>query len=109
LGNDVDELSFVVKYVNAYGIYPHFSIGYIRKGEGSIDLSYEEEGGPINPPFPSGVIEKTLEIRLGVDYKFRRNFHLGAEIGRMLRDNVDHITGNDTEDTVFDVSLWVIL
>ena len=109
LGNDVDELSFAVKYVNAYGIYPSLSLAYTRKGEGSIFLPYDEEGGPLNPPFPSGVVEKTLEIKLGIDYKFRRNFHLGAEIGQMLRDNVDHITGNDTEDTVFGVSLWLIL
>ncbi|MDH4211861.1 MAG: hypothetical protein OEV79_10500 [candidate division WOR-3 bacterium] len=109
LGNDVDELSLALKYVNAYGIFPHLSIDYIRKGEGSIYIPYEDEGGTINPAFPSGVVEKTLEIKLGIDYKFRRNLHLGMEIGRLQRDNADHITGNDTEDTVFDISLWVIL
>ena len=109
LGNDVDELSLVLKYLNPYGLYPHLSIDYIRKGEGSIFVAYEDEGGSTNPAFPSGVVEKTIEIKLGIDYKFRRNFHIGAEVGRLLRDNVDHITGNDMDDTVFDVSLWAIL
>ena len=109
LGNDVDELSFNVKYLNAYGIFPHLSIDYIRKGEGSIFIPFEDEGGSINPPFPSGVVEKTLEIKLGVDYRFRRNLHLDMEIGRVQRDNVDHITGNDADNTIFDASLWIIL
>ena len=109
LGNDVDELSFNVKYLNAYGIFPHLSIDYIRKGEGSIFIPFEDEGGSINPPFPSGVVEKTLEIKFGVDYRFRRNLHLDMEIGRVQRDNVDHITGNDADNTIFDASLWIIL
>ncbi len=109
LGNDVDELSFVLKYVNAYGIFPYLSIDYIRKGEGSIFVPFEDEVGAINPPFPSGVVEKTLKMKFGIDCKFRRNFHLSAEVGRLQRDNVDHITGNDMDDTIFDLSLWVVL
>jgi hypothetical protein len=109
LGNDADEISFLLKYVNAHGIFPYFSINYKRKGEGSIFIPFEDEGGSINPPFPSGVVEKTLEIKLGIDYRFRRNLYLGIEIGQARRDNIDHIAGNDADDNVFDVSLWVIL
>jgi hypothetical protein len=109
LGNDVDEFSFALKYVNAYGIFPHLSFNYSRKGEGSIYVPFEDEGGSINPPFPSGIVEKTLRVKLGVDYSFRRNLHIAVTIGRQYKDNADHITGNEIDNTIFDVALFMIM
>jgi hypothetical protein len=109
LGNDVDELSVSLEYVNPLGLFPHASLDYTRKGEGSIYIPFEEEGGPVNPPFPSGVIEKRLELRFGADYLLRRNFHLRIDIGRQYRYNADHMTGIDTDDLVLDFSCWAIL
>lgn len=109
LGNDVDAFSLVLKYVNAYGIFPRLTFDYIRKGEGSIYVPFEDEGGTINPPFPSGVVEKTIRLELGVDYRFRRNIHMAVTIGRQYKDNADHITGNEIDNTIFDVSLCMIM
>jgi hypothetical protein len=109
LGNDVDELSFSVKFMNAYGILPHLFVNYIRKGEGSIFLSYEEEGGTWNPPFPSGIVEKQFEIRAGIDYTLKVNMYISTSIGRRSWTNYGHVSGDDRDETVFDASLWIVL
>ncbi len=109
LGNDVDELSFSLKYVNRSGIFPHASLDLVRKGEGSIYVPYEEEGGPIDPPFPSGVVERTLELRFGADYAFRNVVHLRIDLGRRSVTNAGHVDGNDTDNFIIDLSCWAIL
>jgi len=109
LGNDVDELAFTLKYVNRFGLFPRVSVDYIRKGEGSIYVSYREEGGPTNPPFPSGTVDKTLSMKLGFDYDFLRKSYFTVEVGKIYRYNADHIPGNDTDDFVVDLGFWAIL
>ncbi len=109
LGNDVDKLSLSVKFMNRYGLYPYITMDYIRKGEGSIYLPYEEEGGPLNPPFPSGTVEKQFEVKLGLNYTFKYNFYLKADIGKRYWTNFDHIQGNDRDETLFNISFWAIM
>jgi hypothetical protein len=109
LGNDVDRLSITFKYVNRFGLFPHASVDYTRQGEGSIYIPFEEEGGSINPPFPSGVVERTLEFRFGAAYSLRRNFHFRIDIGRQYHHNVDHTPGNDVDGIILDLSCWAIL
>jgi hypothetical protein len=109
LGNDVDQLTLTVKYVEWYGMSPRVSIDYVRKGEGSIYLPYELEGGPINPSFPSGEVEKTFETKVGIDYNLIRNFYLMVDIGRMHRSNEEHISDNDSDHFVFNLGIWAIL
>lgn len=109
LGNDVDELSFSLRYENKYGVRPRLAIDYIRKGEGSIYVPYEEEGGPVNPPFPSGIVEKIFEIKCGVDYTFKKRFYIKSDVGKVYRYNEGHISGNDHDEWFFDAGLWLIL
>ncbi len=108
-GNDVDRLSLSLKYINRLGIFPRVSLHYTRQGEGSIHIPYEDEGGSINPPFPSGTVERKLELRFGVDYTFRRYLHLKMDIGQQHLYNADHIAGNDMDDFILDLSCWLIL
>jgi hypothetical protein len=109
LGNDVDKLSFSLRYENRYGVRPRLEIDYIRKGEGSIYLPYEVEGGPINPPFPSGIVERTFDIKCGIDYIFKKRFFAKGNVGREYIYSESHISDNDREEWVFDVGLWLIL
>jgi hypothetical protein len=109
LGNDVDKLSFSLRYENKYGVRPRLEINFIRKGEGSIYLPYEVEGGPINPSFPSGIVETTFEIRCGIDYTLKKRFNVRGSLGRMYKYNADHIPDYDREEWVFDAGLWLIL
>lgn len=109
LGNDVDQLSCSVKFMNRFGLYPKLGIEYARKGQGSIFLPYEQEGGTWKPPFPSGIVEKKLQIDFGFDYTLRYNFYLKVKAGQRFWRNHGHLPGNDLNDTTFDLSLWAIL
>jgi hypothetical protein len=108
LGNDVDQTRLSIRYLNALPLSPVVTFEYSRKGEGSIYLPYEEEGGDWNPPFPSGIVQHTLDIRLGMDYAFRNNLYLHADIGRKRIQNAVHVQGADTTETVFSTSLWIV-
>jgi len=108
LGNDVDRLSLSVKYMNTYGLYPSLSINHTRKGEGDVFLPYEKEFGPLNPPFPSGIVEKKLEIVFGLDYLFRYNFGIDAHVGRRYLRNFNHTANNNKDETFFTIRLWAI-
>ncbi len=109
LGNDVDKLSFSVKYMNTHGLYPSFSIHYTRKGEGDIFLPYEKEFGPLNPPFPSGIVERKFEIVFGLDYLLSYNFGIDTHVGRRYWRNFNHTARNDREEVFFTMSLWGVL
>lgn len=109
LGNDVDQLSCSVKFMNQFGLYPKLEIEYVRKGQGSIFLPYEQEGGTWTPSFPSGIVEKKLQIDFGFDYTLRCNFYLKVKAGQRFWRNHGHLSGNDLNDTTFDLSLWAIL
>ncbi|KPK63875.1 hypothetical protein AMJ83_05355 [candidate division WOR_3 bacterium SM23_42] len=109
LGNDVDQVSFSLRYENKYGVRPHLTIDYSRKGEGSVYVPYEDEGGSINPPFPSGVVERTLQIKCGIDYTYKTRFHIKSNIGQLYKYNEGHNTNNDRDELLFSMGLWVIL
>jgi hypothetical protein len=109
LGNDVDELSMEIKLLSQYNLVPHARVGWLRKGEGSIHLPYEEEGGSINPPFPSGVVDKTVTLGIGASYNLLRNFYFTIDISKSYRYNEDHVNGNDTDDVIIDLAFWTLL
>lgn len=108
LGNDVDQTRISISYTNVIPVNPMIDITYIRKGEGSIFLPYEEESGNWNPPFPSGVVEHTLDMRLGIYYAIKNNIHIYADIGQVRYQNYGHVTGDDRNDLVFSTSLWIV-
>jgi hypothetical protein len=108
LGNDVDQTCISITYLNALPLNPQITLGYARKGEGSIFLPYEEEGGDWNPPFPSGVVQHTLDLRIGLDYAFKNNLYLHADIGQVRVQNAEHVASADRTDTVFSTSLWIV-
>lgn len=109
LGNDVDELRASITFFNVYDVHPYLTFSHVRKGEGSIFVPYEDEGGPTNPPFPSGIVEKKLEFSVGVKYTFRNLLHCAGDIGRRNIDNYRHVDGDNRDDTFFSIGLWTIL
>ena len=109
LGNDVDELTLEIKFLNSYGIFPHARVNWLRKGEGSIFLPYDVEGGSTNPPFPSGVVDKTLTLKIGAQYALMRNFYFMIDVGKSYRYNQNHIAGNDTDDFLVNLGFWALL
>lgn len=109
LGNDVDQLSGSITYVNTSPVWPHIRFIYTRKGEGSIYLPYEDEGGDWTPPFPSGVVEKTLEMAVGARVMVHRRFVFRGEVGRNSWTNYQHTAGENDDETFFTLTLWAML
>jgi hypothetical protein len=109
LGNDADELRASITYFSLYDIHPFISVSHIRKGEGSIFLPYEEEGGTVHPPFPSGVVEKRIEFSAGVNYAVLQHLHARGAVGMRRIDNYEHTAGDNKSDTFVEVGVWGIL
>ncbi|UCG92804.1 MAG: hypothetical protein JSV97_03595 [candidate division WOR-3 bacterium] len=109
LGNDVDQLNFSCVFMNEYGLYPRFTLQYTRKGEGSISVPYEQEGGSWTPPFPSGIVEKKLDITLGLQCVLRYKFYIGIDVGQRYWKNYDHISGDDRDEMLFTISMKMII
>ncbi len=109
LGNDVDQRSFSLKFMNRFGIFPAVVLDYSRQGEGLIFLPYEQEGGDWAPPFPSGIVEKKLDIKLTIDYTLQVRYYLTVGLGRRYWSNYNHVTGDDRDETLVNLTLWAIL
>jgi hypothetical protein len=54
---------------------------YLRHGEGTLDLPWEEEGGDPRPPFPSGKVETTNGLFADVSLRPAWWFYVKAGIG----------------------------
>lgn len=103
IGPDADLTGLYVKYI--YGTLLNINAGALlcRQGEGSMSVSYEEEGGDINPDFPSGVVINTWKYYLDFEITFGR--HLGLNINTDFRyiQNAGHISG--TTDNIFNINI----
>ncbi len=70
-----------------------------RLGEGN-DLRPYEPGEPIDPPFPSGVIQRTLGWSVNVRWELPRNSWLEGFYGRAKVSNITHDPDyNETTDS----------
>jgi hypothetical protein len=65
-----------------------------RRGEGN-DYRAFQTGDDINLPFPSGVVEQTAGVGLGVEWELPRNSRIGGNVVQARVRNVDHQSGVD--------------
>lgn len=105
LGNDADQLTFTGNAFTSGGIIPELIVSYTRRGEGSIFVPYEEELGDPNPPFPSGVVEKTLLGRAGARWPVKGHYHLAFHAGWQSVQNENHLQGRSVSQPVFDLNI----
>lgn len=105
LGNDADQLTFTGNVFTSGGIIPELMVSYTRRGEGSIFIPYEEELGDPNPPFPSGVVEKTLLARAGARWQVNGHYHLALHAGWQSVQNENHLQGQSDSQLVFDLKI----
>lgn len=108
LGNDCDRLSGTVSFIHWTGITPSVTVNYARQGEGSIYLPYEIEGGDWDPPFPSGVVERTMNFTLSAEYSVQGIVFVKIGAGKEFTKDQDHVPGNDTDDVTLNASLWLV-
>jgi len=108
LGNDADQWTLNCRFATAIGLYPSLKVEYIRQGEGTIFLPYETELGDPNPPFPSGIVQKTLNIVPGLSYRLKRNFYLQVESGPTIIRNQNHVRGQDQTQLMLNAGGWIV-
>jgi hypothetical protein len=108
LGNDADRWSLDLKLLTALGLNPGIKIEYVRQGEGEIFLPYETELGDPNPPFPSGVVQKTLTLKLNLSYQLKNNIYLQLEGGEGIIKNLDHQSGRGENRFLFNAGGWLV-
>lgn len=108
LGNDADRLALDLRLITGIGLYPELRISYTRRGVGSIYLPYEVELGDPNPPFPSGVVEKTLETICVLRYQLQDHYRLTAAAGWSRMDNEGHVNGRSADHLTASIGVWAM-
>lgn len=108
LGNDADRWLIDCRFITALGLYPGLKMEYIRQGEGTIFLPYETEQGDPNPPFPSGIVQTTINILPGISYRLMRNYYLQAEGGPQIIRNEGHASGRDLTRFTLSAAVWMV-
>jgi len=109
LGNDVDQLTCNLRFLNKTKLFPKIRFEFTRKGEGSLYLPYEVERGPAYPEFPSGFVEKRISILPGIEFYFSPRIYLSLEAGKKYIYNAEHIPDLDKDENMFNLFLWFLL
>jgi len=118
LGPDADSLSIVFRFWPSFKQYTELELSYSRHGEGSIyapwSEPWEDVEGDYNEPFPSGVVEKSinLAVRINGYLPFGRYIseHIFATIEGSYSsiDNRFNVEGQDDHTSRINLSLtWL--
>jgi hypothetical protein len=65
------------------------SLSFQRRGEGN-DFRMFQPGDPNNPSFPSGVVETTVGLGLGLEWELPRNSSIGGNVVYAQIQNLNH-------------------
>ncbi|MCX7995197.1 MAG: hypothetical protein N3A65_05460 [candidate division WOR-3 bacterium] len=106
LGNDVDRLTLMIRFLNDKNLFPKLNLEFIRKGEGSLYRPYEVERGPAYPEFPSGVVEKSIFILPGLEFYIQPRFHLNFEAGKKFISNFNHTPSTTKDENQMNIYFW---
>lgn len=109
LGNDVDQLNCVIKFLNKTKIFPKMKFEFTRKGQGSLFLPYEIERGPAYPEFPSGIVEETITILPGIEFDIYPRLFLNVEAGKKYIHNFEHIRNSEKNENIINLWVWFML
>jgi len=107
LGPDGDLYKLSINYRTRYGFNVEFSPSLRRKGEGKIDLPYEIENGDISPPFPSGTVETSKDISLGLEYFPSLSLRIKINFNRLWIDNEDNVRDRNKSKNVINITMQV--
>ncbi|MCP4583966.1 MAG: capsule assembly Wzi family protein [candidate division Zixibacteria bacterium] len=72
LGPDADELYLRLNYLFTARTDLSANFDYVRKGEGNLQMPWEDEQGNKKPPFPSGTVEKSTGAWFDFHHEFSR-------------------------------------
>jgi|GEM_PF-7019717 len=97
LGPDADELFCQLTWIAGPSSLLRLAFDRVRKGQGTLDLPYEVEGGDKTPKFPSGAVEKST----GAWFDLRQVFGdlaVAGRIGMRRVINPDNVIGRKVEN-----------
>lgn len=100
-GNDADRVAVELRYYAHRRVIPWCAITGTRKGEGSLFIPYESELGPVDPPFPSGIVEKRLGWTIGLNVRPGERLQLELRGGQEKVTNAAHQPGANATSTSF--------
>lgn len=93
-GPDADTAFLDVEVYPIPSLTTNLTFQMARRGQGN-DWQMFETGDPVDPPFPSGVVQTTVGFGLGVEWELRGNSSLGASVFQAHVDNLDHQPDDD--------------
>ncbi len=102
-GPDSDLAGLKLTYFRNANIVLSLSGLIIRKGEGTISLPYETEGGSMTPVFPSGTVEKTIKGGAAFTYRFGDFIETKINIEYNDISNKNNIAGDDDSHFGFSI------
>jgi hypothetical protein len=94
-GNDFDELTFGADYFFEKGWILSGSVNYLRLGEGRVTDPFPIEFTTDDLPFPSGVVEKRVELEAELFYQPSAVWFIGGTLGFEDVTNKGHVGGED--------------
>lgn len=75
----------------------------VRRGEGDDFRKWKWPMDP-SPPFPLGVIERTIHIGASLTWELTGNSRISAMFSRAFVENQDHISGQDDNSSAFRIA-----
>ncbi len=103
-GPDADVLELRAEYFARPNVTTSAFVSYGRRGQGNDYRRHEPELDP-TPPFPSGVVEKTTVIGVGLLWELAGNSSAGFDVEYDTVENQTHVTGKNDESTMIRVFL----
>lgn len=103
IGSDADLLKLGLHYWVFKSFLLITQASYQRKGEGKVDEPYE--GGDVNPPFPSGVVEYRTLLELKIHYEPYWRVFFEPSIRWESIKNKGNVRGDDSKEFGLGISL----
>jgi hypothetical protein len=97
-GPDSDVIRISADVFPTADVTATISASLLRRGEANGFESFVE-GEDASPPFPSGVVEKTLDLGTRLRWELAHNSSLNVDFLRSFVMNKDHRSGDDEWDT----------
>jgi hypothetical protein len=94
IGPDADEFHAFIDFYPVSTLTTTLLTAYARRGEGN-DFRRFEVGDDTNPPFPSGVVEKTLSLGARVLWELPGNTRARGDVVAARVENVENVPGRD--------------
>jgi hypothetical protein len=99
-GPDTDFIKLAADYYPLAAVTVSGFVSHLRRGEGNDWRAHTRDLDP-SPPFPSGVVEKTLTVGLGLLWELNRNSRVSIEISHSTVGNRENVAGDDDDSTGF--------